>query len=192
MILIIGLGNPGKNFQNTPHNLGFLALDKFREKNHFPYFKREKQFNAEITKGYLGKKLIILAKPQTFMNNSGQAAKKIITKLHLSLDNLILVHDETDLLFGEMRISKNHGSAGHKGVESIIKAVGSKNFIRLRLGSWFEEKKSKSLNKFVLRKFPRRIKKQVKELTIRAEEALKIIITAGIEKAMTKVNASSK
>lgn len=136
MVVIAGLGNPGKEYENTPHNIGFEALDFFAQKNGFPAFEFDKYSNSLISK----KDEVILIKPQTFMNNSGLALKKIAGKL-------IVIHDDIDLKLGEFKISTNRGSAGHKGVESIIKALRTEDFTRIRIGV-SKEKKPDVLKKF--------------------------------------------
>lgn len=127
MLFIVGLGNPGEKYKNTRHNIGFRVIDEFREKNNFSEFRISQKFNAEISKGEIAGQSVILAKPQTFMNNSGKAVKSL-------LRNLFVIHDDIDLPLGKIKIVKNRGSAGHKGVESIIKELGTKNFIRFRIG----------------------------------------------------------
>src|SRR5437868_8690125 len=115
--IIIGLGNPGEQFENTPHNIGFEVVDAFKKANEFPDFTLEKKLEAEISK----KGTIILAKPTTFMNDSGKAARKLA--LLYKSKRIVLVHDDKDLVLGTIKIVQNRGSAGHKGVESVVKAV---------------------------------------------------------------------
>ena len=155
MMNIVGLGNPGKKYINTRHNIGFMVVNEFAKENNFPKFRMLKKYNALISK----KNNVLLVKPQTFMNNSGVAVKKTIQN-----QNLIVIHDDIDLLFGKIRISKNRGSAGHKGVESIIKELGSKNFTRLRIGIQPKQGKPKDVEKFVLQNFTRKEKKVIKEI----------------------------
>jgi len=130
MAIIIGLGNPGKKYFNTRHNLGFEIIDIFAKENSFPEFKLSEKFHALISK----KGNILLAKPQTFMNESGKSVKKLIFNFQSSIFNLVVAHDDIDLPLGKIRLSKNRGSAGHKGVESIIKELNTKNFTRIRIG----------------------------------------------------------
>ena len=133
-MIIIGLGNPGKKYDNTPHNIGFEVIDKFAKENNFPDFKLSKKFKAHISK----KQNIILAKPETFMNNSGKSVKKLSETRSLARDRvseeLVVLQDDIDLELGKIRVSKNRGSAGHKGIESIIQELGTKNFTRIRIG----------------------------------------------------------
>lgn len=130
MKLIIGLGNPGKEYENTRHNFGFMALDFLREKLGATDFKLNKRCNAEVIK--TGE--MILAKPQTFMNNSGEAATKLLSFFKLSADDLTVIHDDLDLDFGKIKAGMGRGSAGHNGVKSIIDRLATNNFNRIRLG----------------------------------------------------------
>jgi PTH1 family peptidyl-tRNA hydrolase len=156
MILIVGLGNPGIKYKRTRHNIGFRALDEFQKENDFPDFKFSKKFNALISKKDIGKKKIILAKPQTFMNKSGQAVKKITTYHSLPTINLVIVHDDIDLPLGKIRIVKKRGSAGHKGIESIIKELGRKNSHgRIRVAEARRAKARYSHARICFRKFYR-------------------------------------
>jgi PTH1 family peptidyl-tRNA hydrolase len=188
MILIVGLGNPGIKYKRTRHNIGFRVLDKFQKENDFPDFKFSKKFNALISKKNTEKEKIILSKSETFMNNSGQTVKKLTTYYSIPFINLIIVHDDIDLLLGRMRISKNRGSAGHKGVESIIKELGSKNFVRLRIGIRNQKSGIKNSEKFVLKNFTKEEEKVVEKIIKESCSALKMILSKGLEKATNKFN----
>jgi len=193
MILVAGLGNPGKKYRNTRHNIGFRILDEFQKENNFPAFKPIRKFNSLISKReFLGKE-ILLVKPQTFMNNSGKTLKPLIrNKIAMAkltrIENLWVIHDDIDLPLGRIRISKGRGSAGHKGVESIIKELGTKNFVRLRVGIQPERGKPKNPERFVLQKFTKAEEKIVKEIVKKSCDALKAALEEGREKAMTKFN----
>ena len=198
MILIVGLGNPGIKYKRTRHNIGFRVLDEFQRENNFPDFKfsrlrqgyggQAKKFNTLISEGNIGRKKVILAKPQTFMNNSGQAVKNLTIHYSLPFINLIVVHDDIDLPLGKIRISKSRGSAGHKGIESIIKELRSKNFVRIRIGIRNQELRIKNIEKFVLQKFTEEEEKIIKKIIKESCSALKIILSEGLEKAMNKFN----
>lgn len=190
MILIVGLGNPGEKYIKTRHNIGFRIINELGRKNNFPDFKFSKRFNAEISKENLNKKRIILAKPKTFMNNSGKAAKSIINYYSLQIKNLFVVHDDIDLPLGKMKISKDRGSAGQKGVQSIINELKTKDFIRFRIGikPTKQEIKIKNIEKFVLQKFNKDEEKIIKETIKKTAEAIEIAIKQDIEKAMNKFN----
>jgi len=176
MIIIVGLGNPGEKYKNTPHNIGFEAVDEFARKNNFPDFKLSKKFNALISESIIGDKKIILAKPQTFMNNSGLTIKKLIQSSKFKVQNYIIVHDDIDLLLGKIKISRNRGSAGHKGVESIINALGTKNFSRIRIGIQPRAGKPEDIEQFVLKKFSESDKKTIAEAINQTISTLENII----------------
>jgi PTH1 family peptidyl-tRNA hydrolase len=192
MILIIGLGNPGEKYELSRHNLGFLVLDRFSKKNLFE-FKSSKKFKSRISKGYFGKKRVILIKPQTFMNNSGKAVKSLAANYKRQTTNIWVIHDDIDLPLGKMKIIKNRGSAGHKGVQSIINEIKTKNFVRFRLGispkykaikQWSDE----AMKKFVLKKFTKTEKEVVEKVVENCVKALEITLKEGLEKAMNEFN----
>lgn len=172
MKIIIGLGNPGKKYEKTRHNIGFLFLD-FLAKNLAPQLKwqEKKSFQAQILKMQLEDKEIYLIKPQTFMNSSGLTVlslKKKFPNFDWSKDFWV-IHDDLDLIFGRIKISFGASSAGHKGVESIINSLNSKNFWRLRLGIGPTHKPSEI---FVLEKFSPEEEKKLNEIFKRGQEAL--------------------
>ena len=134
MLLIIGLGNPGPKYENTYHNIGFIFLDKLREKWNFPVFTPNSKFQAELSQGTFGGNKIILAKPQTYMNLSGETVQALLGFYKLSPGNLIVIHDDIDIATGKIKIAQDSTSAGHNGVQNIIDLVGTKKFIRLRIG----------------------------------------------------------
>ena len=181
MILIIGLGNPGKKYKNTRHNVGFQVVDEFAKENNFPKFRLSKKFNSLVSEGILNDEKIILAKPQTFMNQSGKAVRTLTNFYKITrpgrvvnlitrpgrvvrVADLVVVHDDIDLPLGKIRISKNRGAAGHKGVESIIKEIGTKNFTRFRIGILPKIGKPKNIEKYVLQKFGKEEEKIIKEV----------------------------
>ena len=180
MIIIIGLGNPGEQYKNTRHNVGFMAIDKFAKESDFPEFELEKKFEAEISKN--GK--VLLAKPQTFMNNSGKAAKKIKTMNKTS--TFVILHDDADLPIGKIKIVKERGSAGHKGVESIIKAIGNKGLVRMRIG--IGSKNDAEAAKIVLKSFSPQEQKVVAKTIAKTAQAIDLFIEEGLEKAMNEYN----
>lgn len=190
MMLILSLGNPGKKFEKTRHNVGFLVVDEFREKNNFPDFKLSKKLMAEISEGFSNERKIILAKPQTFMNASGRAVKILNTRYRIPNTNLWVVHDDIDLPLGKIRIVKNRGAAGHKGVQSIINEIKTKNFIRFRIGIKSQKAKDRlqKTEKFVLEKFSKEEEKILKKVVEETVEAIEITIKEGVEKAMAKYN----
>jgi len=189
MVLIIGLGNPGRKFQKTRHNIGFITIDNLQLTiDNFLNWKKEKKLQAEISKGKINGKKVLLAKPQTFMNNSGQAVRKIVSRVKCQMSNVFVVHDDIDLPLGKIRISKGRGAAGHKGIESIIKELKTKDFIRFRIGIRPKSTIStivENVDRFVLQKFNREEEKIIKEIIKKTVEAIGLAIQEGIEKAQS-------
>lgn len=134
MRLIIGLGNPGEEYKNTRHNVGFGVVDVIVRKNEAG-FSFEKKFNAEVAKARLGDKPIILAKPHTFVNKSGEAVRKLKLFYKTKPADIIIVHDDLDIEFGNFKLSFGKDSGGHRGVQSIIDALKANKFWRLRIGT---------------------------------------------------------
>jgi PTH1 family peptidyl-tRNA hydrolase len=154
MKLIIGLGNPGDKYEKTRHNLGFQVIDELKKNLEFRTWNLTKKFNALISEGTFNHQKIILAKPQTFMNNSGQAVRALTDYYKISPEDILIIHDDIDLPLEEIRIQKGRGSAGHKGVQSIIDQLGTKDFIRMRIGIRPNEAPKKiNAEQFVLQKF---------------------------------------
>lgn len=147
MKIIIGLGNPEKKYLGTRHNVGFEFLDKLKNDLNFPKFEFNKKFNAEISV----KKEIILVKPQTFMNLSGVAVRSILDFYKLSLEDILVIHDDKDITLGEYRLADDSSSAGHNGVQNIIDCLGTQKFKRIRIGVGTETNLPSDV--FVLQKF---------------------------------------
>ena len=182
MIIVIGLGNPGEKFENTRHNAGFMSVDFFAKKNDFPVFDLSKKHESLISE----KGEIILVKPETFMNKSGVAVKKIMAQNKKA--DLLVIHDDIDLPLGKIKIVKNRGSAGHKGVESIIKAVGNKNLARIRVGIAPLKGKAKTPESFVIKKFTEEEQKTINKTIKKISDTINVFINEGIEKAMNEYN----
>ena len=134
MHLIIGLGNPEKEYANTRHNAGFLILDKLAAAFEFPAWQFDKKSNAEITKGEINHKRSVLIKPQTYMNSSGAAVRSLLDFYKLTPADIIVVHDDKDIPLGETRVQTNRGPAGHNGIKSIIEQLDTQDFTRIRVG----------------------------------------------------------
>lgn len=188
--LVVGLGNPGQKYQNTWHNLGFIVIDGFAQKNNFPGFENDKWSRSLVSKKDLADRLVILSKPQVFMNASGLSVTNLFKNYKLKADNLIVVHDDADLAVAQIRISEKRGTAGHKGVESIVAALKTKGFVRVRIGCRPKNyvPGSKTLANFVLRK-PARNDRQVLENTVgKAVNALEMILKEGAARTMNEYN----
>ncbi len=134
MIVLVGLGNPGAEYERTRHNAGFLCLEYLQTSWQFPRFHADKHFQAEISRGQLLEEDILLVKPQTFMNLSGQSVLAIKQFYKLSPEQFWIVYDEMDLPLGKLRIRKEGSSAGHNGIKSIMAALGAEHFYRFRIG----------------------------------------------------------
>ena len=154
--LIVGLGNPGEKYKNTTHNSGFRVVDSFREKLNFPEFKKDNTLNSLVSR----KEDTLLLLPLTFMNLSGSAVIRAVKRFNISVENIIIVHDDNDLTAGSIRFSTSSGSAGHRGVESIITSLKSKDFNRLRIGVREGEGKARSV---VLKRASGKIKRTEEE-----------------------------
>lgn len=135
MKLIIGLGNPDERYQNTRHNVGFMFLDYLAKKIDANDFAEDKKSNALVSKSKIEKTSVILAKPLSYVNKSGEVVLRLIKNYKLKINNLIVVHDDLDIEFGSFKNSFEKNSGGHKGVESIIKALKTNKFYRLRIGT---------------------------------------------------------
>jgi len=158
MKLIIGLGNPEKEYAGTRHNVGFLLVDKIREKYAFPKFEFKKNFQAEISKGKITDTETLLVKPQTFMNLSGEATQAILNFYKITPDDLFVIHDDLDIGLGKYKLATDSSSAGHNGVQNIIEKLGTQKFRRIRvgIGQSIEDKETCRLataHDFVLGKF---------------------------------------
>ncbi|HBR72016.1 MAG TPA: aminoacyl-tRNA hydrolase [Candidatus Moranbacteria bacterium] len=173
MKIIIGLGNPGKQYENTRHNAGFILLDKIREDFALPDFVFNKKFNSEMSEGEYQiqdtKCKIMLVKPQTFMNLSGKSVRAILDFYKLSPADIIVIHDDLDIKLGTFKIATNSSSAGHNGVQNIIDTLGTQEFQRLRIGIGQETTNEPSCrigaHDFVLGKFSNEELKKILELS---------------------------
>jgi PTH1 family peptidyl-tRNA hydrolase len=192
MFIIVGLGNPGQNLEKTRHNIGFRALDILAKANGPAGFNLSKKYNALAGEGFLGGEKIIALKPQTFMNASGIAVKAAMKNFKLKPERLIIIHDDADLPAGSLKISKNHGPGGHKGVGSIIQELKTRDFARIRIGiapiQLQDGKRKTNLKNFVLKNFSAEEEKMLAATLHKAAEAVKTIISEGADEAMNKYN----
>ncbi len=190
MILIVGLGNPKEKYEETRHNVGFVLIDKIKKENSFLDFSFSKKFNAECSAGVIHEESTVLAKPMTFMNLSGKSVSKIINFYKINICQVIVVHDDIDVPLGQIKITKNKGAGGHKGVGSIIKETGSKNFTRIRIGIC-PEKKPSNARVFVLQKFKKNEEESLEKALHKTEQAINMIVKESAEKAASLFNAKS-
>lgn len=164
---IIGLGNPGNKYKGSRHNAGFDLIDFFVKSNNLEKFSFSEKLNAEISQN----QNLVVVKPHSFMNLSGIVVKKTIQKFGIKPENIVVVHDDIDIEIGKIKISKNSGPAGHKGVTSIIKEIGTKDFTRIRIGI-LPNKKPEEVSDFVLEKFSPEEKKLLNEAYSKALKEL--------------------
>ncbi|MBI2098154.1 MAG: peptidyl-tRNA hydrolase [Candidatus Wildermuthbacteria bacterium] len=237
MILIVGLGNPEERYRFTRHNIGFVVVDAFAKKNNFLAFIYDKKSNTLITEQSIEQQNIILAKPQTFMNQSGRAVASLYQRYQIrdfilgtagkteiqgrhfqdqigllvdpvkllrksksilkpfglrqrvaGFRYMIVIHDDIDLPLGRIKISVGSGSAGHKGVESIIRSIGTQDFVRIRVGIQPIEGKPPEVEQFVLKKFSEAEAHTLEEVIQNSSAAIETIISSSVEQAMQDWN----
>ncbi len=193
MKLIVGLGNPRRSHANNRHNVGFICLNHFARMQGIRFDK--KQGKARIGTGEVAGNEVVLAKPQTYMNRSGQSVGLLVEKFGVSPDNLLVIHDDLDLPVGKIRIRQDGSSGGHKGVGSIITKLGSQNFIRIRVGigrpiknEGFTELSEDETIAYVLSDFTPDEKQAITQVIPRVSEAILCLLTEGPVAAMNRYN----
>src|ERR1700746_23885 len=185
MRLIVGLGNPDPEYQWTPHNLGFMAVDELANRAAIRVERPEAK--ALVGRGQLAGEEVILAKPQTYMNLSGISVRELLPKYELTPHDLLVMWDEVQLPFGTIRIDRKGSGGSHNGASSVISGVGTPQFARLRLGGGPDQPLS-SRNEFVLRPM-RKVELEVAaEMVAEAGDAVEMIISNGLDAAMNKFN----
>ena len=192
---IVGLGNPGEEYENTRHNVGRIVVDTFAKTNDFADLVFDKKMKGLVANGKVGKSKVLLLEPETFMNKSGDSVRCVIKNKKDAL-GLVMIHDDLDLPFGKFKISFNKSSGGHRGVESVIKATKTTEFTRVRVGiskatSSGKLKKpttEKDVIALILGKFSKSEFEVMKKVAKDASLALKMIIEEGREKAMGEFN----
>ncbi|MBI5281077.1 MAG: aminoacyl-tRNA hydrolase [Candidatus Solibacter usitatus] len=184
-IVVVGLGNPGPEYENTPHNLGFLTVDRLASRHTVRLSRLE--CRAVTGLGTVEGRPALLAKPQSFMNLSGQPVKGLLEKYGLKPERLILIYDEMDLPWQTMRIRPKGSAAGHNGVSDVIRCLGTEEFARLRLGI-HPGRPVRDGAKFVLAPFKGGQKKELDELLDKASAAVESMIAQGVDKAMAAYN----
>lgn len=183
--LVVGLGNPGEPYRLTPHNLGFLVVDRLAETHGIRVTRKENM--SLVGLGTVAGKPVALAQPQTFMNVSGPAVKGLLERYELKPDQLVVVHDELALPWGELRIRTSGSSAGHNGIKSLLSSLGTEQFARVRMGIHPGPERGDAA-KFVLAPFRRAQMQEVEEMVARAAEAVESILAEGAGMAMAKFN----
>ena len=206
MFYIVGLGNPGIEYENSRHNTGRILVENFRKFQKFPEWENNKKAKGLVSEGKIKKEKVMLLLPETFMNKSGEPVAFFV-KSKRSASELVVIYDDIDLPLGKIKISFNRGSGGHRGLESITKKIKTKEFIRLRIGisgkgakgqakkprvasaKGYSVPKEEAVIKFILGKFRAGEVVELKKVSKRASEALLDIVLEGKEKAMGKWNS---
>jgi|SRR5579884_1364900 len=183
--LIVGLGNPGPEYEYTAHNLGFLVVDRIADRNRIKVTRKDSM--ALVGNGVVAGKRVLLAKPQTYMNVSGPSVNGLLAKHELKPEQLLLIYDELDLPWQSLRIRPKGSAGGHHGVDSVIRSIGSTDFPRVRLGIHGGSRERDGA-KIVLSGFKRGQKQELDEVLDYAAQAVESIIAEGVEKSMTKFN----
>ena len=185
--LIVGLGNPGSEYEKTRHNIGFMVVDQMAQ-DASASFKKGRNAAVETNVNIAGHS-VILAKPLTFMNNSGSAVAGLMNYYEINIDRLLVIMDEVELPFGRLRVRKQGGSAGHNGMKSIIQHINSQEFARLRIGIGTQYAK-KDMSKFVLSNFSRNEQQELDLIVGKSVDVVHSFIRDGIDRTMNAFNTS--
>lgn len=200
MFYIVGLGNPGDEYVNSRHNTGRMAVQRLLKDLKIEDFEFSKKVNAQVAEGKIGKEKVTLVLPDTFMNKSGNAVSYFVKpKLKTSkkgLENLVVVHDDIDLPLGTLKISYNKGTGGHRGLDSVVKAVKTKEFVRVRIGISPATAKGKvkkpqgeeAVIDFILNKFKPAELETIKKVFKKSSEAIQTLVSDSRDKAMNMFN----
>lgn len=183
MKIIVGLGNPGIPYRMTRHNIGFQVVDRLAKINHIPI--RTKRFKSLYGTGWIDSQQVVLVKPMTFMNRSGEAVKKAADFFCLRMEDLVVVHDDLDLPVGRLRFKQRGGDGGHQGVRSIIERMGENNFLRLKVGIG-RPPQGVDPAEYVLETFDKVELSHLDQILFQAAESLRVMLLEGLEKAMNQ------
>ncbi len=183
MKIIVGLGNPGISYRMTRHNIGFLAVDRLAKVNRTPI--RTKRFKSLFGTGWIDSQQAVFVKPMTFMNRSGEAVRGVADFFGLTIEDLVVLHDDLDLPFGRLRFKQKGGDGGHQGVRSIIDRMGGNNFLRLKIGIGRPPQGMDPAD-YVLETFDKDEQSQLDQILSETAEAVKVMFLEGLEKAMNQ------
>ena len=189
MKLIVGLGNPGRSYANNRHNIGFTCLNHFARTQGIKFDR--KQGLARIGRGTATGNKVVLARPQTYMNQSGQSVSRLVRKFRINPQDLLVIHDDLDLPLAKIRLSHGSGSGGHKGINSIIQELGSQDFTRIRVGIGRPAQPNPSeddIIAYVLSDFTPQEKQAINQIIPRVSEAILCLLTEGLVIAMNRYN----
>jgi PTH1 family peptidyl-tRNA hydrolase len=181
--VIVGLGNPGVRYQGNRHNIGFRVVDQLAENNQIPICK--KRLKAIYGAGKIDSQEVVLAKPMTFMNLSGESVRRIVDFFKVGLEDLIVIHDDLDLPLGRLRFKRRGGDGGHQGLRSIIEAMGENTFLRLKVGIGRPPRGMEAAD-YVLSDFDEIQQPLLSEVLSCAAEALTVLLSEGLQTAMNR------
>ncbi|MCD5382382.1 MAG: aminoacyl-tRNA hydrolase [Candidatus Pacebacteria bacterium] len=195
MCIVVGLGNPGSEYVGTRHNVGQMVLTHVMESYHFSDMVRISKYAGHYAEGTICSKEVDILFPDTFMNKSGVSVGKVLATRTQHKPQLVVVYDDVAIPVGELKISFGRGSGGHNGINSIVDAIGTKDFARIRVGiapktlfGAVARPKGARMSTFVLGKFSRREQKAIEDVAQKVSRALRLIVTDGVEKAMNELN----
>ncbi len=181
MKLILGIGNPGKKYENTRHNIGFMVIDAYLGNTNY-----QEKFNSLFIKKEIAGEIVFFVKPLTYVNNSGIALRNFIDYFHIDLDNILIIQDDLDEEFGKYKLKTNSSSGGHNGIKSIINHLNSQNFLRLKIG--INNPNKKDVIDFVLSKFSKHEMNILNEMMQTYKNIIDSFIKNGIDKTMNIYN----
>lgn len=185
MKLVVGLGNPGKEYINTRHNIGFELIDFIAKKENYT-FKFDKKFNCEIADTSIDGEKVIIIKPYSFMNLSGSVVSKIISFYDIDINDILVIQDDLDMEFGKIRISYDSSSGGHNGIKNISECLGSQKYIRLKIG--ISNDKEIDTKDYVLGKFSKEEKEKLVHIYEKIDNILSDFVCMNIEELKMKYN----
>lgn len=188
---MVGLGNPGKTYEETRHNAGFMVVDEVADFYSIPFQKRKMFSDVLFGRGFIKDVDVILSKPQAFMNRSGLPTLRLAHYFRISSEDMLVIHDDIDLPFGRLKIKEKGGHGGHKGIKSLIEAFGRRDFSRLRIGigrGGLASEGETDVTDHVLSRFYTEEKKNLPHVVARAREAVFTILCEGIQEGMNRFN----
>ncbi len=185
--IIVGLGNPGPKYENTRHNIGFIVINRLAESHNLQFNTGKKSFKSETASGTIDHSKVLLVKPLTYMNKSGEAVAAILNFYKNGPEDLVVVHDDLDLPLGRIRIVKQGGAGGHNGIRSIISSLGTRLFPRIRIGIG-RPQDALPVETYVLSPFGEYELPLLRKVVDSGAEAVVTILNEGIEKAMNQFN----
>lgn len=188
MKLIVGLGNPGGKYENTRHNAGFIALDEVQSVFGCSEFKKSVKRKALISEGQIGTEKVVLVKPQTFMNLSGQSVQGLVHFLKIDLSDVVVIYDDVDIESGKLRVRGEGSAAGHNGIKSLIQCLGSDQFIRIRLGVKPITEFKGDLADYVLGQLSNDEKELLNQNVQKLPGLLELLFESGLEEVMQRFN----